>query len=86
MKQNSNLNHFQQHFGLTKTGAKTAPWGPKLSYFDGRGYTRSMESIYPSLRAQVAVGTFLMKSVVYQKKRLDEQILELKTKLKTFRN
>ena len=25
-------------FGLTKTetGAKTAPWAPKLSYFDGR--------------------------------------------------
>ena len=49
MKQNSNLNHFQQllfhtfpthfniiFFGLTKTGAKTAPRVPKLGYFVGR--------------------------------------------------
>ena len=28
-------------------------------------YTRSMENIYLSLRAQVAVGTFFMKSPVY---------------------
>ena len=49
MKQYSNLNHFQQllfhtfpthfniiFFGLTKTGAKTAPRVPKLGYFVGR--------------------------------------------------
>ena len=29
-------------------------------------YTRSMETIYLSLRAQVAVGTFFIKSPVYQ--------------------
>ena len=39
MKQNSNLNHFQQlFFGLTKTemAAKTAPRVPKLGYKGGR--------------------------------------------------
>ena len=29
-------------------------------------YTHSMETIYPSLSAQVAVGTFFMKSPVFQ--------------------
>ena len=42
---NSNLNHFILFprllvniifFGLTKTGAKTAPMALKLGYFDGR--------------------------------------------------
>ena len=50
MKLNSHLNHFQQplfqtfprlliniiFFGLTNTGAKTAPQVPKMEYFDGR--------------------------------------------------
>ena len=37
-------------FGLTKTktGAKTAPWAPQLSYFDGRA---------PHLSARVNHGT-----------------------------
>ena len=35
-------------FGLTKTGAKTAPRAPKLGYFDGRA---------PQLSARVNHGT-----------------------------
>ena len=42
------MNSFLFGFTKTKTGAKTAPRAPKLSYFDGRA---------PQLIAQVNHGT-----------------------------
>ena len=49
------MNLFLFGFTKTKTGAKTAPWGPKLSYFDGR---------VPKLSSRVTLATCRWPRVV----------------------